>query len=174
MGRQGTCRVVVEIPCTVSLWCPITFDQLFGDVLQSGVVDDRCGMQNVAQRKSGGGRGDQSAGRLGLGDVAALHHDVGAVGLQPRNCPLRLSIRPGPRGQNDPAAARRRHRGGQEKPQSAHPAGDDVGPVGAKTGTRAGGITIGTRSPRGTVSTSLPVCWAPLVARIAAVVSDIG
>ena len=121
MGRQGTCRVVVEIPGAVSLWRPITFDQLVGDVLQSGVVDDRCGMQNVAQRKSGGGRGDQSAGRLGLGDVAALHHDVGAVGLQPRNGPLRLDIRPGPRGRNDPAAVRRRHRGGQESPSPPIP-----------------------------------------------------
>ena len=110
----------MEVPRAVDLRCPVPLDQLVGDAGQGGVLDHRRGVQYAADRQPGGRRrGDQAGRGIGLGDVAALHCDVGPGLADP------LNGRPGPRiglgagGEHDAPAARRRHPRGKEQPQAA-------------------------------------------------------
>ena len=90
-------------------------------------------MQHTAHRKPGGGRRrNQPVGGIRLGDVAALHHDVGPDRPDELDCLQRFLSRLGVRAEHDPAAARRGHLLGEEKPEPTQAAGDDVGAVAAE------------------------------------------
>ncbi len=69
---------------------------------------------------------------LGFGDVAALHHDVGAGRADALDGLLRFGVGLGAGGEHDPAAARRGHLLGEEQPEATQATGDDVGAVAAE------------------------------------------
>ena len=169
-------RVVglVHVPRAVDLRRPAAVDELVGDVGQRGVLDHRRGVQHAAHRKPGCGRGrHQPLRRSRLGDVAALHPDVGAGGADALDGLLRFgagrrpwqlsTIRP------QPAAAISR---GEEQPEAAQAAGDDVGAVRSEDPAPAPAAPRPRCGPsRGTSSTTLPVCSAPPISRTAAAAS---
>ena len=69
---------------------------------------------------------------VGFGDVAALHLDVGSGRANTRDGLLGLGVGLRAAGEHDPAAARRGHPRGEEQPEPAQAAGDDVGAVAAE------------------------------------------
>ena len=168
-------RGVVQVPRAVDLWRPVPVDELVGDVGQRGVLDHRRGVQHTAHRKpGGGGRGHQALRGVGFGDVAALHHDVGPGRADALDGLLRLRVGLRAGGQHDPAAARRGHPRGEEQPEATQAAGDDVGAVAAEDRACSGGTTTLLRPACGTARTSLPVCSAALITRIAVAASASG
>ena len=77
--------------------------------------------------------------------------------------------------EHDAPATGRGHLLGEEQSEAAQAAGDDVGAVVAGTPEpAAGGTTTLVLPVRGTSSTSLPVCSAPPIARIAVAASASG
>ena len=123
----------MQVPRTVNLWRPVTLDELVGDIGQRGVLDHRRGMQHTAHRQPGGGRvGHQPLRGAGIGDVAALHHDVGTDRTDQLDRLQRLKCRLRAGREHDAPAAGRRHLLGQKQPQAPQPAGDEVGAIAAE------------------------------------------
>ena len=128
-------RGLVQVPGAVHLRRPVTFDQLVGDV---GPASRRRRPPQRAEPRATAvrwrsPRRPTGAAVCGSAMSPRLHHDVGAVGHADRSivfCAWAFGCRT--RCQHDPAAAGRGHLRGQEQPEAAHAAGDDVGAVGAE------------------------------------------
>jgi hypothetical protein len=99
-------------------------------MLSSGVLDHGGRVQHAAQRKPGRRcRCHQPLRRVRVGDVAALHHDIGPDRADEFDCLQRLLSGLGAGAEDDPAGAGSGHLLGEEEPETAQTAGDDVGAV---------------------------------------------
>src|SRR5262249_5072736 len=90
-------------------------------------------MHYAPSGKPGGGvRSDLRTRSAGLGDIPALHVDIGSGRTNARNGLLGLGGGMRAAGQYDPATARRGHPRGKEQPEPTQAARDYVGAVVAK------------------------------------------
>ena len=127
LSRRG----LVHVPRAVDLWLPAAIDEFVGDVGQRGVLDHGRGVQYAAHWKTRLRRHRyQPVRRGGVANVTALDLNVCPGSANPLDRLLRLRIGRRPGVEHYPSAARRGHLGGEEQPEPAQAAGDDVGTVG--------------------------------------------